>query len=593
MKNKCVLALVLLAAVSAFALELPDGPSGVVGQQRSHDRSDFRTASIPRSSAPVWVPLERMSITERQNSEIDIILEDAAPDEARRLARTIAEDWNAGRWTEALAAFPRLVELVGAGDIAIGNRWRTPVPALDTRLWGNDVRVSNRDSAVLVNLDIDRSSGTLNAVLMFRGDSYTNFWTMNVSRTGGVAWAETYLWWATYGLKSLSASVLGDFCYIGFGRGGAQDQAFLYRCRALTGVQTNFNTGSAYITVATTSTNDSIKEVALTSNADFFNNRLYYMTLTTSGRLRYHWADTAAVNWDSTPGLTVNDALAGLDACTNEEYDSSFIFVSYYDQSNNVRVQARRGAGWSNLYTIAAGNVAPKHTAVGAYHDTVLVDFLYNAPGRDYARYAVSYNGGTSWLWGAAGGDTAARSESPDVALRAGGGTGVVYRYYTATRELRYSWRDYGGPWSTPVALADHEPFYNKPAIEYIGGGAYGVVYTSWLAAPQYSVYFDRSDWGTGLADQRRLIVEEGVLAVTPNPLRGSGRVRLNLAGAALLDVKVLDRAGRVVTDVYRGNRPAGRSELALDCSALAPGVYFLRATASGRPLTVPFTVVR
>lgn len=73
----------------------------------------------------------------------------------------------------------------------------------------------------------------------------------------------------------------------------------------------------------------------------------------------------------------------------------------------------------------------------------------------------------------------------------------------------------------------------------------------------------------------------------------GAGRVRLELARPAMLDVKVVDRSGRVVAGVYRGNRPAGRSELPLDATRLTPGVYFLRAVANGEPLTVPFTVVR
>ncbi|MFO7651929.1 MAG: hypothetical protein R6X13_11385 [bacterium] len=590
MKKMHVIAALFVAAAAVMAFELPVEPGVVVRTGPAHT-DDFRPAPAGRAATPVWTRLERMSTAERQNSQIHLMLETSAPAEAQALALAIAEDWNAGRCDKALADFPRLAELAGS-DIAIGNGWRTPVPTLDTRLWGNDVRIGNRDSAVLVNLDIQRSSGNLAAVLMFQGDGYTNLWTMNHSTNGGANWSETHMWWANYDLRSLSAAVLANHCYIAFGRNAAQNQAFLYRCRMNNGQQENFSNGSPYVTVATTPTGDTLKEVKLAANQDFFNNRLYYLTLTTSGKLRFYWDDSAAVSWDSTPGLTVDNAKAGLDACTNEGYDSSYIFVSYFDATDRVNTTARRGTGWRTLISYSAGNVVPPVTAISAYYDTVLVAFKYNGSAANHVRYLASYNGGTTWVYGNVGEDTTTTSESPDVALRAGGGSAVAYRYYTSTRQLRYTWRRYRGAWTTPVSIADHEPYFNKPAIEHLGGGTFGVAYTNWLTAPARRVFFDRTDW-TGLAEQRKLIVEDGVLAVTPSPLVGRGRVRLNLARGAGLDVKVLDRAGRVVADVFQGSRPAGRSELSLDCSNLAPGVYFIRATADGEPLTVPFTVVR
>lgn len=537
----------------------------------------------------VWAVLERMSRSERENSYIDIVLESDAP-AARELADAIAADWNAGRWDKALSDFPRLAELVGTGDIAIGNAWRTPVPTLDTRLWGNDVRIGNRDSALLVRLDIHRPTGNLAAVVLHQGDGNASFWTMNHSTNGGTSWSETYFWYATYDLRSLSASVLGRHCYIAFGRGPAQNQALLYRCRMSNGIQEGFSNGQNYVTVMTTATGDSIAEVALTSSTDFYDNRLYYLVLTTAGRLRYYWSDSAAVSWDSNPGLAIDNARGGLDACTNLG-DSSFIFVSYYDRSDTVHITARRGTGWRNLSRWYTGPTNSFYTDISAYQDTILCAFQHATSAPYHIRTLRSLNGGTSWSW-AAPFDSTVQSELPGVALRAGGGSALVCRYRSPRRELRYTWRRYIGNWATPVNIASFEPFLEKPAVEYLGSGAYGVVYANWQESPQRRVFFDRSDW-TGLAEQRRLIVQEGVLAVTPNPIAGTGRVRLELARPAMLDVKVVDRSGRVVAGVYRGNRPAGRSELPLDATRLTPGVYFLRAVANGEPLTVPFTVVR
>jgi hypothetical protein len=182
-------------------------------------------------------------------------------------------------------------------------------------------------------------------------------------------------------------------------------------------------------------------------------------------------------------------------------------------------------------------------------------------------------------------------SESPAVTLRDGGGEGVIYRYYTSNRELRYTWRRYTGGWSTPVAIATH-PWSNQPAIQYLGSGMFGVAYVIWNTPVMRQAFFDRSDWA-GVAEQRRLIMDEGILNVAPNPVRGSGRIAFTLNRAANLAVRVYDGAGRVARTVFQGRQAAGRQYLTLDASDLAPGVYFVRADADGSVLTVPVTVVK
>jgi len=183
------------------------------------------------------------------------------------------------------------------------------------------------------------------------------------------------------------------------------------------------------------------------------------------------------------------------------------------------------------------------------------------------------------------------RSEAPDVALRDGGGSAIIYRYYTSTRELRYVWRRYSGAWSTPVSVADNEPYYNHPAIEHLGGGAFGVLYLSWTS-PIRAAFFDRSNW-TGIAEQRRLVMDENILNVRPNPLTGAGRLHYTLNRPSRLAVRLYDRSGRVVQTVFEGQSEAGQHSLRLDATGLAPGVYFVRADADGEVLTVPATVIR
>ncbi len=586
---KTVLAAVLVLAAAAIAVEYPVVP-GAISANPNIARPSDRDQSGPEVPwAPVWTALERMTLSERQNSEISLELPSDASPEARAAARDVENLWNTGRYDEALAGFAEVGRHVDVRQIAVGNRWRVPVPTTETDLWGDDVRIGNRDSISALAFDIHRASGNLFAALLLKGDGATYKWTVNFSTDGGLTWSETFSWNAFYGMKSFSAAVLGNYFHVAFGRGAAQDQAFLYRFRTSDGVQENFNNGSAYVTVFTVSS-DSIKEVALSSNQDYQDNRLYYTAMLTQGAVKYCWADTGAVSWDTSYATGVTNGANGLDACTNEGYDSTFIWISFYDQAGNLRIIGRRGTGFTNFVTRPAGG--GDYTSIGAYHDTIVCTFDYQAHSPTVVRYETNYGGGhpdSLWRYGYPAWDTTTISESPDVALRKGGGEGFVYRYYTPTRELRYIWRNYYGNWSTPVAIADHEPYYNRPAIEYLGSGAYGVVYVRWS---NFTAYFDRTDW-TGIAEQRRLVQDENILNVTPNPLSGHGRLNYTLNRAADLRVRVYDRTGRVVRTLFDGRSPAGKQSLGFDAAGMVPGVYFVRADADGSVLTVPVTVVK
>jgi hypothetical protein len=87
--------------------------------------------------------------------------------------------------------------------------------------------------------------------------------------------------------------------------------------------------------------------------------------------------------------------------------------------------------------------------------------------------------------------------------------------------------------------------------------------------------------------------MDEGILNVSPNPVRGAGRIAFTLSRASNLAVRVYDGAGRVARTVFQGRQAAGLHYLALDASDLTPGVYFVRADADGSVLTVPVTVVK
>jgi hypothetical protein len=72
-------------------------------------------------------------------------------------------------------------------------------------------------------------------------------------------------------------------------------------------------------------------------------------------------------------------------------------------------------------------------------------------------------------------------------------------------------------------------------------------------------------------------------LAITPNPLRGTGRVSFELANDAGVRVTLLDAQGRECARLADGQHRAGRVELALETHRLEPGLYWCRVQAAGR----------
>ncbi len=582
--SKCLMILLMCFVVSAVAMEYPYVPGMKVNLGQSVTR-DYEMTKPLVVNEPIWKTLERMALADRLNSEISIELEPDASQAALDMASRIESLWNSGNFNEALALFPELAELTDANQMAIGNAWRTPIPTYEQSWWGNDVRIGNRDSVVVTALDIHRASGNLFAVLLLEGDGNAMRWDVYISTNGGLTWQETYDWWASFDID-ISAAVLANHLYIGYAH---QTYGRIRRCRASNGTQENFNNGQAYINVYTTTPPDSVNEIALTGNQDFFNNRLYYVSLTKNGNLAYYWSDSGAVNWNQvTTGVTYGER--GLDATTNEGYADYFLVVSYISRSDSIYIDGR-STTWTNLirYPINSGS-AFDYTSVGAWRDTLFAAFGFQGPAAYHCRYLTSYNGGTSWFYGNVGGDTTTTSESPDVTLREGGGAGVLYRYYTPTRQERYTWRRYAGGWTTPVSIADREPYYNKPSIEYLGSGRYGAIFTTWRT-PIRAAYFDRSDWLEVAEQTNKPLLQNIILA--PNPSQTHTQLSYALKNGGEVRVTLFDASGRLINTLVNESKAAGKHTLRVTSQDLPAGVYFLQIETPDGVATKTMTIVK
>ncbi len=584
--KKYVIALLVCFATVALAEEFPCLP----GVQNAPEPAQYRHDQIEPLviTEPVWKTLERMPLDERENSEIDLFIERNASQQALQMAEVIKNLWNTGKFEEALSFFPELGTLTDIDEMAIGNSWRTPVPTDNGICWGTDVRIGNRDSVLVTALDIHRSSGNLFAVLLLQGDGNTNRWDVYISTDDGANWSETYDWWANYDVNSLSASVVAYHCYVGFSRGSAQDQALLYRFDATNGQRENFGDGSSYITVFTTTSPDSIEEVALTSNQDYYDNRLYYLAITTQDSLKYFWDNLGCTTWTEI-ATGVTNAKKGLDATCNEGFADYFLWTSYVNTANQLQIDGK-ATTWDSITTYETGT-AVDYTAIGAYHDTVTSFFEYHGTGYQ-VRYLVSYDAGTNWLWGYVD-DTTTISESPDVAARKGGGVAAVYRFYTPTREARYTWRDYAGSWETPVSYSDHEPYWNRPSIEYIGGGIFGVVYLTWNSPQTRAAYFD---WHVqSSVDDRQVSFPSSfeLLQNHPNPFNARTVIGYSLPRSMEVSIEVYDVLGRKIETLTSGHQPGGYYEVSWNAGEVPSGIYFYRIQAGENTETRKMLLLR
>jgi hypothetical protein len=329
-----------IALALADEIECVPGIDIIPGSNLVH--SDRVPANPRDSSEPVWKGLEQMSIEERENSKIELVIEKNATGQAQHTAHRIEQLWNSGKFEEALAIFPKLATLTDVGEMAVGNTWRIPVPTQESGEWANDARIGNRDSIYIVNMDIHRASGNLFATLLFQqGSAY--MWTVNLSTDGGSTWNETHSWTGGFEIRMVSTTVVGNYCYVAYIHDSNQTSARLRRFNATNGSSVNFPDGSSWIEIFSSVPPAEIAEVCVRSNQDQYNNRLYYLAITTDGELKLFWNDPANVIWGEI-ATDVANADRGLDVSWNESYADYFLVVSFFDTSNKLQIYGWDGA---------------------------------------------------------------------------------------------------------------------------------------------------------------------------------------------------------------------------------------------------------
>lgn len=95
--------------------------------------------------------------------------------------------------------------------------------------------------------------------------------------------------------------------------------------------------------------------------------------------------------------------------------------------------------------------------------------------------------------------------------------------------------------------------------------------------------------WAVGIEDKLSI----GELTVSPNPASTVSRIDLNLIEASTVNIEVFNELGQVVLSKDAGTLPAGSSNVELNVSELAAGVYHITAHMEKGHITRPLMIVR
>ena len=523
-----VLALVVFAgcAASAFAQEDQSGagaglspgeaarvPAGLddafvpvdANTQRGRDLVDVRdTAMAPAPPATLLTLADKLAgldRAERANAVVEVELGGSAGSAERDAAVQIAALWNAGNWDAAVAAL-RTLEAAGT-PVAVGIAWRVPVTGGGQRML--DVRVGGTNSeAQAMNLDFDAQTGHVFAVARWGSTTGASEWTANMSMDGGVTWAETYTYTSSVGLIDVDCVVADDYLYIAYVAGNAPDEARLRRCLVSTG---NIDNGFGFHVVFDAGA-DTVEEVALASNANDYDNRIYYAVIQSNDELRFAYdaADDGTTFVETSPAGASPEY--GLDMTWDNHRTecSAYLYVSYAGSDGSIHVLGRDESNWTN-WVVETGAGSFRTTAISAYEETILCAFEYPYAAGTGIRYRISYDCGTTWHAGAIAvpdGSSVFGYFEPDVDARDGDGTAIAYQAEAGEYDpMYYRTREGFGPgaWSDPSLFNDYDVYTGSDtALAYLPAlgtesFSHGALYLS-LDPDFRTPYFDRPQAG-------------------------------------------------------------------------------------------------
>ena len=455
----------------------------------SNNRDMKELPENPGVYTPVWRGLEKLSLTDRENAFIQFEVPHDLDSLVLKEVKDMESLWNSGNFAEAIEKLRNLEESEGLQTIAIGISWKVP-RIVQNPEWITDVRIGTREYISKTRLDFDNDTGHLFGALKYYEDPYY-YWSSNISTNNGLTWQETYTWFSTYYINDISAAVLSGYFYVLYTADITQTTARIRRFFVTDGTS---DTGYGFQEIF--NIGYELFYIALASNTDFYNNRIYCLAILDNNSLVYYWADATGLGWSEIPtGITNADR--GLDACCNEGYLNNFLFISYISTDDDLYVARKSGVWQSILIDYLSSGC--RYTGIGAYQDRILTAYEYSYTNGPGIAYSISYDDGDSWFYGSVAYPTSGQYFwSLDVAARKGGGISVVYQEEVGEPDICwYSHRDYDiVNWSTPEQYNEVDVHTGTPmSAEWIppasgSGDAYGTV---WIRDDQLGAFFDKT----------------------------------------------------------------------------------------------------
>lgn len=445
----------------------------------------------------LWERLARLDEAQRANAEIALELNGAAEAAERDAAAAVAELWNRGAYEAALSEL-RVLEQAGA-PLAAGIAWTEPVAAGSLLMADNRIG-GTRDEAQAMNLDFHTVNGNVFAVVRWGSTTGTSVWTVNVSDDGGITWAETYSYNSSVGVIDVDCAVVDDYVYVAYVVGNATGEARLRRCLAGTGA-----IDSAYgFHVVFDAGAEAVEEVALASNANDYDNRIYYAIIQSNDELRFAYdvgSDGTTFVEDSPIGANPE---FGLDMTWGNRRAAchEFAYISYSGNDGDIHVLGHGEGSWID-WTVEAGTGSFRTTAISAYQDAIICAFEYPYDRGTGIRYRISYDCGDGWAPGALAvpdGSTVFGYFEPDVDARDGHGTAITYQAEAGEFDPMYYRTRSGfapGAWSDPAIFNDYDVYTGSDTalvhLPPVAGESFshGALYLS-LDPDFRTLYFDR-----------------------------------------------------------------------------------------------------
>ena len=188
-----------------------------------------------------------------------------------------------------------------------------------------DVRIGTRTGGNIAKIDFDHASGKLFAVVHWATD---NGWALYMSIDKGATWNETYFWFAGTGQQALDVdmTVVGDYVYTGYVASDIANEARLRRNLVSTGGSDNAY-GHQLVLDASPNT---VTELAVESNADSLQNRIFLAIRQSNNTIRYAWDISTDGTTFSEVSPIVTNAVGGLDMHWNAGFTTWFLFVSLH-----------------------------------------------------------------------------------------------------------------------------------------------------------------------------------------------------------------------------------------------------------------------